>query len=86
MRSSLVSPKNSVKKFKNKENIYQSVFNTTKISPVSTPLEFEPVKMKSREDYRFVYQVGSGGFGQVWKVQNRRDNSVLAMKEISKAK
>jgi serine/threonine protein kinase len=30
--------------------------------------------------------VGSGGFGRVWKVQEKRSNQILAMKEISKAK
>jgi hypothetical protein len=27
------------------------------------------VQTKTRNDFKFLYQVGSGGFGQVWKVQ-----------------
>lgn len=80
VRSSLISPQNSLKKIKNKENFYQTVFNTQKVSPVSTPLEMELRKKRTREDYRFIHQVGSGGFGHVWKVQSKKDNSVLAMK------
>ena len=86
VRSSLMSPKNNLKKVKNKQNFYQTVFNSQKTSPISTPIEFEPRKNYGKEDYRFIYQVGSGGFGKVWKVQNRKDHSILAMKEISKAK
>lgn len=26
------------------------------------------IKGKSRLDYTFIYQIGSGGFGRVWKV------------------
>ena len=30
--------------------------------------------------------MGSGGFGHVWKVQEKKTNQISAMKEISKAK
>jgi serine/threonine protein kinase len=49
-------------------------------------MDLESVRVKGREDYRFIYQIGSGGFGRVWKVQNKKDNATFAMKEISKAK
>lgn len=39
-----------------------------------------------RSDYRFIYQIGSGGFGKVWKVEDKKQKKYFAMKEMSKAK
>lgn len=71
-----------------KENGYQTVVISNNNSYISTPFDIEPPEYKelSRNDYKFLYQVGSGGFGRVWKVQEKRSSQVLAMKEISKAK
>lgn len=35
---------------------------------------------KSKNDYTFTYQIGSGGFGRVWKVKDKRDHQNYAMK------
>jgi serum/glucocorticoid-regulated kinase 2 len=32
-----------------------------------------------------LYVIGIGGFGRVWKVENKKTNSIFAMKEMSKA-
>jgi serum/glucocorticoid-regulated kinase 2 len=32
-----------------------------------------------------MYVIGIGGFGKVWKVENRKTQTVFAMKEMSKA-
>ena len=37
-------------------------------------------KGKSRLDYTFIYQIGSGGFGRVWKVLDKRTKAIYAMK------
>ena len=36
--------------------------------------------------FNILYPVGKGGFGKVWKVEYKRSNQVLAMKEMYKAK
>jgi hypothetical protein len=54
-----------------KENGYHTAFISNNNSYISTPFECETVEVreKSRNDFKFLYQVGSGGFGRVWKVQ-----------------
>lgn len=86
-KSSNITPSTKSRK-QSKENIYTTVFTSNKSSTSITPFEHfeEKNKLKSRNDYRFLYQVGSGGFGRVWKVEDKRDHSIYAMKEMSKAK
>ena len=36
--------------------------------------------------FQFSYVIGKGGFGQVWKVEKKKDRKVYAMKEMSKAR
>jgi len=54
-----------------KENGYATAFVSNNNSYISTPFECETIEIrdKNRNDYKFLYQVGSGGFGRVWKVQ-----------------
>lgn len=40
----------------------------------------------SLKDFNFKYIVGIGGYGEVWKVQRRRDAEVFAMKVLSKGR
>ena len=40
----------------------------------------------SRAHFQFEYPIGKGGFGKVWKVQQKRSKQTLAMKEMSKAR
>jgi serine/threonine protein kinase len=40
----------------------------------------------SRDVFRFLHKIGSGGFGQVWKVEFKKNSRPYAMKEISKVK
>ena len=42
--------------------------------------------MVSRTHFNFIYVVGRGGFGKVWKVEARKSKNVYAMKEMSKAR
>ena len=39
---------------------------------MSTPVAMEELKRKvNRNSYQFIYQIGSGGFGSVWKVRDK---------------
>lgn len=44
----------------------------------------EPVLQ--RINFDFLYVIGKGGFGKVWKVYSKRFRKIYAMKEMSKAK
>jgi hypothetical protein len=56
-----------------RENFYVTLFRSEKNSPVSTPLMMEePKKKANRNSYNFIYQIGSGGFGSVWKVKDKQ--------------
>ena len=35
--------------------------------------------------FNFQYVIGVGGFGRVWKVDNKKTGKIFAMKEMSKA-
>lgn len=37
------------------------------------------------EQFKFLFVVGCGGFGKVWKVQERKTGKVLALKQMKKA-
>jgi serine/threonine protein kinase len=36
--------------------------------------------------FNFLYVIGKGGFGKVWKVQSKSSKSFYALKEMSKLK
>jgi serine/threonine protein kinase len=40
----------------------------------------------SKNYFDFLYVIGKGGFGKVWKVQSKKYNKQYALKEMSKAK
>jgi len=82
LKLATATPKPKPLKKSVKENGYQTVVISNNNSYISTPFESEPPELKehSRNDYKFLYQVGSGGFGRVWKVQEKRNSQVLAMK------
>ena len=40
----------------------------------------------SRENFQFLYVIGKGGFGKVWKVQDKKTKKFYALKEMSKLK
>ena len=86
-KSSNITPSNKSRKA-SKENLFQSVFYSKKSSEVSTPFhnDYEDSLIKSRCNFRFLHQIGSGGFGRVWKVEDKKTSAIYAMKEMSKAK
>ena len=40
----------------------------------------------SKNDFTFMYVIGRGGFGKVWKVEQKKTHSLYAMKEMQKAR
>jgi serum/glucocorticoid-regulated kinase 2 len=56
---------------------YQSLPN-----PEKQTLSIETI---SKSQFNFLYVIGIGGFGKVWKVEHKRTGQVFAMKEMSKA-
>ena len=39
-----------------------------------------------RQHFKFLYVIGKGGFGRVWKVERKKNKKMYALKEMSKAK
>jgi len=50
-------------------------YTTVNLSKVSSKKQ-----SGSKNDYQFLYKIGSGGFGKVWKVLEKRNNRIFAMK------
>lgn len=61
-------------------------FQSPRSSVKQSPKKNQPERELVRDAFRFVHKIGSGGFGQVWKVEFRKNSRCYAMKEISKAK
>ena len=40
----------------------------------------------NRNNFDFLYVIGKGGFGKVWKVKLKRTKEIFALKEMSKVK
>jgi serine/threonine protein kinase len=36
--------------------------------------------------FSFLYVIGKGGFGRVWKVEKKRTHEIFALKEMDKAR
>jgi hypothetical protein len=81
---------------KPKQNFHISAGNSLLVSKTNSPMRsikfskrnsqiFSEEKNKLKS-YKFYYQIGFGGFGRVWKVNNKETMKDWAMKEISKQK
>ena len=40
----------------------------------------------AKVNFQYLYAIGKGGFGKVWKVERKKDKQMYAMKEMSKAR
>ena len=40
----------------------------------------------NKNNFKFLYVIGKGGFGRVWKIQSKKTNMKYALKEMSKLK
>ena len=48
--------------------------------------EQDNIKKISKTDFQFEYVIGRGGFGKVWKVEQKKTHQLYAMKEMLKAR
>lgn len=44
------------------------------------------IKKINKNDFSFLYVIGRGGFGKVWKVEQKKTHQLYAMKEMLKAR
>ena len=40
----------------------------------------------NKNNFKFLYVIGKGGFGRVWKIQSKKNKQIFALKEMSKLK
>ena len=48
-------------------------------------IEIEDINLQ-KTNFEFLYVIGKGGFGKVWKINCKRYKKQFALKEMSKAK
>ena len=46
--------------------------------------ESDPNYVLSRNAYKYLYAIGRGGFGRVWKVEEKKTRTIYAMKAMEK--
>jgi serine/threonine protein kinase len=46
----------------------------------------KPVEIITMQHFEFMYCIGRGGFGKVWKVRFKKNQTIFAMKVMEKAK
>ena len=56
--------------------------NSSSLNPNSTINK----NFLNRNNFKFLYVIGKGGFGKVWKIQSKKTKNVYALKEMSKLK
>ena len=62
-------------------NANKNITNTPYLEKaIPTPL------VLSKSSFDFLYVIGKGGFGKVWKVYHKKSKETYALKEMSKAK
>ena len=52
----------------------------------NTPLIHNQSSSINKNSFQFLYVIGKGGFGKVWKVQFKKTKEIYALKEMSKLK
>ena len=45
-----------------------------------------PYLALTKQNFNYMYCIGKGGFGKVWKVERKKSKQQYAMKEMSKAR
>ena len=72
--------------FFNSYLIPSSPIKNTQLINISIKTENLQTQKISRNNFNFLYVIGKGGFGRVWKVQSKKTKITFALKEMSKLK
>ena len=48
--------------------------------------KIQPHNSLHKSDFKFLYVIGKGGFGRVWKIQSKKTKTKYALKEMSKVR
>ena len=85
-----VSYKASFKSEPNIDNNPQKFSTLTKkiLNSKNSNNELSPIKNSSlsRNNFEFIFIIGKGGFGKVWRVKEKKTKELYALKEMSKTK
>ena len=79
----ILLPSNQIKL--GKENSQNDLNVRASLIPISSKDIIVEKKGSPFEDYEIIEQLGEGTFGKVFKVRNKNNNSIRAMKQISKS-
>ena len=91
------SNNNNNKNNNNTNNLFSSSFFKSYLIPsspikntqtINNSIKTENLQTQkiSRNNFNFLYVIGKGGFGRVWKVQSKKTKITYALKEMSKLK
>ncbi|CAD8201308.1 unnamed protein product [Paramecium pentaurelia] len=78
------SAPNSPKKDKQSHSRKSELNDKTQL--VAQQIENLPPEIVGRQHFKFLYVIGKGGFGRVWKVEMKKNKKMYALKEMAKAK
>ncbi|CAK60256.1 unnamed protein product (macronuclear) [Paramecium tetraurelia] len=87
---SKITPNDSISKSKINQNDSKSSEirrkSTGEISEKTQILGLKIDEQVGRLHFKFLYVIGKGGFGRVWRVEMKKNKKLFALKEMSKAK
>lgn len=87
---SKITPNDSISKSRITPNDSKSTEirrkSTGEISEKTQVLALKIDDQVGRLHFKFLYVIGKGGFGRVWRVEMKKNKKLFALKEMSKAK
>ena len=69
-------------------SLAEKMIEQNKNSHTSNSSQSKPIQKPTlnKNNFKFLYVIGKGGFGRVWKIQSKKTNTKYALKEMSKLK
>ncbi|CAD8118332.1 unnamed protein product [Paramecium sonneborni] len=65
-------------------NLTSTVIMIQDSTQATSELQTQKIQQKFRHNFIFHYIIGTGGFGNVWKVESKKTRMIYAMKELKK--